>query len=133
MDSKHVITIILRNNGSVLILKRSRKAETYGGKWESVGGEVEGSSPLMLATRKIREEAGLKGGEVKFLKAGKEFEVKDRQKGTAWIVHPFLFEAFFPQNVCVDGDHSEFKWIKPTDLELFETVPGLDRAMSRVL
>ena len=133
MDPKHIITIILKNNGSVLILKRSRKAGTYGGKWESVGGDVEGSSPLMLATRKIKEETGLKIGEVKFLKAGKEFEVTDRHQGTAWIVHPFLFEAFFPQNVCVAGKHSEFKWIKPTDLELFETVPGLDQAMSGVL
>ncbi|MFH1437828.1 MAG: NUDIX domain-containing protein [Pseudomonadota bacterium] len=133
MNPKHVITIILRSNGSVLILKRSRKAGTYGGKWESVGGDVEGASSLMLATRKIREETGLQGGEVKFLKAGREFEVKDRQQRTAWIVHPFLFEAFFPKNVRVAGGHSEFKWIKPADLELFETVPGLDQAMSHVL
>ena len=88
---------------------------------------------MCVATRRIREETGLQGGEVKFLKAGREFEVRDRQQGTAWVVHPFLFEAFFPQNVRVDGGHSEFKWIKPAELELFETVPGLDQAMSRVL
>jgi len=133
MNEKHVVTVFLKNNGTVLILKRSRQAESYGGKWSGVSGAVTNGSPLMQALREIEAGTGLKGAEVKFLKAGKEFSLSDRRGDVRWVIHPFLFQAVTPRNVQIGECHCDFKWIKPIDLELYETVPALDEALSRVL
>lgn len=133
MDERHVVTVFLKNNGTVLILRRSRKAGVHKGKWSSVSGTVQESSPLGQAMKEIETGTGLKGVEVKFLKAGREFSIRDRQQGICWIIHPFLFQAMAPQNVAIDSEHSEFKWIRPSDIELFETVPALEKALSSVL
>jgi 8-oxo-dGTP pyrophosphatase MutT (NUDIX family) len=133
MNEKHVVTVFLKNNGTVLILKRSRQAGSYSGRWSGVSGAVTDGSPLMQAIREIEAGTGLKGGEVKFLKAGKEISISDRQGGVRWVIHPFLFQAMVPRNVQISECHCDYKWIKPTDLELYETVPALDQALSRVL
>jgi ADP-ribose pyrophosphatase YjhB (NUDIX family) len=133
MNEKHVVAVFLKNNGTVLILKRSRQADTYSGRWSGVSGTVTDGTPLKQALKEIETGTGLKGGEVKFLKAGKEFSLSDRQGSVRWVVHPFLFQAVVPRNVRIGECHCDFKWIKPVDLELYETVPALDEALSRVL
>jgi len=133
MNDKHIVTVFIRNSGTVLILRNSRKAAAHGGKWAGVSGAVKEASPLGQAIKEIEGETGLKGFEVKFLKAGREFAVQDRQLGVRLVVHPFLFQAMTPQNVQIDEQYMEFKWIKPADLELYETVPALPEALSRVL
>jgi ADP-ribose pyrophosphatase YjhB (NUDIX family) len=130
MADKHIVTVFIRNNGTVLILRNSRKAA---GKWAGVSGAMKEASPLSQAMKEIEGETGLKGFEVKFLKAGKAFAVQDRQLGVRLVVHPFLFQAMTPQNVHIDEQYMEFKWIKPAELELYETVPALPEALSRVL
>jgi hypothetical protein len=105
----------------------------YRGKWAGLVASLEGSSPLSRALQEIESETGLKGSEIRFLKAGREFPVPDQKAGVRWIVHPFLFEAVAHHNIRVDEDYSEYKWIKPGDLELFETFPALEEALLKVL
>jgi 8-oxo-dGTP pyrophosphatase MutT (NUDIX family) len=87
----------------------------------------------MQAMQEVEEETGLKGSDVRFIKAGTEFEVKDSSLSTTWVVHPFLFEALSLERFELDWEHSEHKWINPTELELFETVPMLQKSLERVI
>jgi 8-oxo-dGTP diphosphatase len=133
MNEKHMVTVFLKSNGTVLLLKRSRKVNMHGGKWSGVSGIVKKGTPLGQAMKELEAAAGLHGYEVKFVKAGKQFSVEDRKLDVRWVIHPFLFETLVPQNIHIDEDHTEFKWVKPAELELFETVPALGEALSRVL
>ncbi len=87
----------------------------------------------MQARAEVEEETGLKSSDVKFMKAGREFEVKDSGLKTTWIVHPFLFQAVSLERFKLDWEHSDHKWIQPGELELFETVPSLKESLSRVM
>lgn len=133
MDKRHVVTVFLRRDEKILLLKRSRKVRSYRGKWAGVSGSVEGGSPLMQALTELQEETGLKGADVRFVKAGREFTVQDASLSTTWIVHPFLFDVLNLEHFELDWEHSEHKWISPGDLELFETVPMLDQSLERVM
>jgi 8-oxo-dGTP pyrophosphatase MutT (NUDIX family) len=133
MSKNHVVTVFLRNEMKILILKRSEQVRSYRGKWAGVSGSVEGGSPLMQAMQELQEETGLKGADVRFVKAGREFEVEDDSIGQTWVVHPFLFDALNLDRFELDWEHSEHKWIDPLELELFETVPMLGKSLQRVM
>lgn len=133
MDRKHVVTVFLECDGKILILKRSDRVGSYQGKWAGVSGSVESGSPLMQAMQELEEETSLKGSDVRFIKAGPEFEVEDSSIGTTWVVHPFLFEALSLDRFQLDWEHSDHKWINPAELELFETVPMLQKSLERVI
>jgi 8-oxo-dGTP pyrophosphatase MutT (NUDIX family) len=133
MSKKHVVTVFLERDGKILILKRSGKVGSYRGKWAGVSGSVDGGSPLMQAMQELEEETGLRGSDLRFVKAGPEFEVEDVSLETVWVVHPFLFEALNLDRFQLDWEHSDHKWINPAELELFETVPHLNKSLARVM
>ena len=132
MEFRHVVTVFLEHEDKILILKRSPEVRTYQGKWAGVSGSVDGGSPLMQAMKEVEEETGLRRSDVRFRKAGREFEVDDSGLGYRWIVHPFLFEALSLERFTLDWEHSEHKWIHPRELDLFETVPLLQESLQRV-
>ena len=55
-----VVSLIIEQNGLVLLVRRSVSAEHAPGEWESVSGRVEsGESPRVAARREALEETGL--------------------------------------------------------------------------
>jgi len=131
MDEKHVVTCFLkREDGKILIMKRSEKVGTYRGRWGGVAGYLE-DEPLNQAFKEIEEETGLKKEEVELIKEGKPVEVIDEELRRKWIVHPFLFLVKNPQ-IKIDWEHIEIKWIEPEEMEHLHTVPGLYEAWKSV-
>ncbi|TAK36135.1 MAG: NUDIX pyrophosphatase [Chloroflexota bacterium] len=129
MDEKRVVTCFLENEDRVLLLRRSQRVGTYRGRWAGVSGFVEeGVSPEQQAVQEIREEVGLEPADVRLVASGKPVEVVDMQLNRKWIVHPFLFEVRRPEQLQIDWEHTEVKWIDPREIREHETVPGLDRA-----
>lgn len=131
MEEKHVVTCFLkRDDGKVLIMRRSQRVGTYRGKWGGVSGYLE-DEPLKQALKEIKEETGLKEKDVKFIKEGTPLEVIDRRLQRKWIVHPFLFYVKNPQ-IKIDLEHTEIKWVEPEEMKNLHTVPGLYKAWRRV-
>lgn len=116
----HVVSCVVQDGDRMLLLKRSEKVGTFKGYWAAVSGFVEeDETPSQTACKELREETGL---EMEFSKEGKEVTVRDRD--TVWHVHPYLFRASSP-HVEIDWEHTEFCWVRPKELEGFQTVPGL--------
>jgi 8-oxo-dGTP diphosphatase len=132
MDEKHVVTCFLkREDGKILIMKRSEKVSTYQGRWGGVAGYLE-DEPLKQAFKEIEEETGLKKEEVELIKEGSPIEVIDGRLRRKWVVHPFLFYVKNPR-IKIDWEHTEIKWIDPEEMKELPTVPGLYEAWKNVV
>jgi PncC family amidohydrolase len=132
IEEKHVVTCFLEYGNKILILKRSLKVGSYQGKWAGVSGYVE-TSDVEQAVTEIKEETGLSQNEVKLLAKGKPLRIVDSNLRRRWVIHPFLFHAKSPGKIKIDWEHDEVTWIKPEELINYDTVPGLNDALDRVI
>ena len=131
-EEKHVVTCFLESGGRILLLRRSRQVGSYQGKWAGVSGYVE-APPDEQAFTEINEETGLDIDEIELVKKGEPLAIDDEELSTRWVVHPFLFHVNTPEKVKIDWEHKEFKWIETTDIDKYDTVPGLKDTLERVL
>jgi PncC family amidohydrolase len=131
LDEKHVVTCFLEHSRKILILRRSIKVGTYRRSWAGVSGYIE-TNDIDQAFTEIRQETQLYQKDLKLIKKGEPLEVIDKNLNRKWIVHPFLFHVKAPDKIKIDWEHTESKWIKPSELKKYETVPGLAKALARV-
>jgi translation initiation factor 2B subunit (eIF-2B alpha/beta/delta family) len=124
-----VVTVFLRNDSDVLLLRRSEAVGSYPGRWGGVAGHAEGD-PEGMAREEVREETGLDPGDLSFVRRGESFPVADPEHGT-WRVNPFLFDCP-TREVTTNEETVEHEWTQPTALLDRETVPRLWESYRRV-
>jgi len=135
MDEREVVTCFLRNEGRVLLARRSDDAGSYPGQWGAITGYLTPErgappdDPETAARREIREETGLE--DVALVRQGEPFAVEDADRGTRWRVHPFLFETE-TRGIDPNWELPEYEWIHATAIRRRETVPDLWRSYDRV-
>lgn len=131
VDERKVITVIAKKGDKVLILKRSDKVSTYKGQWAGVSGGLQpGEVPLEAARREMKEETGLKIGQKEFAIRGEPVYARDGE--VLWEIHPFLAEIK-EESIALDWEHDEYRWISPTDIGNYPTVPKLDKVIETLL
>jgi 8-oxo-dGTP diphosphatase len=129
-----IVTVFIEYRGKILLLQRSQKVKTMKGKWAGVSGYIEKSEePIRRAITEIKEETGFTDENIKFLEEGKALKAADnvRPNNITWVVHPFYFRSN-TDDVQLDWEHDAYKWIHPSELEKFDTVPRLKEAFDRV-
>jgi 8-oxo-dGTP diphosphatase len=129
-----IVTAFIEYRGKILLLRRSQKVKTMRGKWAGVSGYIEKSEePVRRALTEIEEETGFTNENIKFLEEGKPLEAADdmRPNNITWVVHPFYFRSN-TDDVHLDWEHDAYKWINPSEIEKFDTVPRLKEAFDRV-
>jgi 8-oxo-dGTP diphosphatase len=131
LKEKRVVTCFLESNGEILILRRSERVGSYRGRWAGVSGYVEKTADEQALTE-IKEETGLGREDVKLVKKGEPLAVADKEMGTRWVVHPYLFHIKDRSKIKIDWEHKETMWIDPKDIDNFETVPRLKETLARV-
>jgi PncC family amidohydrolase len=131
-DVKNVVTCFIRYTNSVLIVKRSQAVGTYQGFWSGISGYIE-QEPLNQAYTEIMEETSLNYDDVRLVRKGMPFEVIDENLNRKWIIHPFLFETSSKDKVRIDWENVEKRWIEPSEINDFKTVPGLKQALVNVI
>lgn len=129
----HVVTCFLlrtdTNPPHILIVRRSQRVGSYNDRWAGISGFVEaGVTPDEQAYTEIREETGLLREQVHMLKRGTVVEYEDASIGRHWYVHPFLFEVLTPDAIKLDWEAIEMRWIRPSEIQNYETVPMLQEA-----
>jgi 8-oxo-dGTP pyrophosphatase MutT (NUDIX family) len=133
---RQVVTCLLEYEGKILLLKRSNLVGTHCGLWGGVAGYVEElEDPYDTAIKEISEEVGIDFDALTLVKKGDPIEISDKYEGRQydWIVYPFLFHVEGKELVRIDWEHEEYKWVYPSELKKFNTVPGLDKVVVQLL
>ena len=137
VNMPNVVTCLLINNdGELLILKRSKKVRTYKGFWSGIAGYVEkNEEPFETALKEIREEVGLGKEDVDFIKQGEPIEFSDFYEGNRydWKIFPFLFKTEKKGKIQIDWENIEYRWILPSEIEKYDTVPHFKNVVSNLL
>lgn len=131
-----VVTCVLEHDGKILILKRGNLVGTYRGLWGGVAGFVEElEDPYDTAIKEIREEVGLDVSDLELIQKGEPVEFSDVYDGRRyeWIVYPFLFHVEHAEMIRIDWEHEDYRWIYPSDLKKYDTVPQFDDVVAQLL
>lgn len=129
-----VINCTVVCKGKVLLLKRSRKVRSYKGKWNTIGGYLdELKSVRGKALEEIKEELGVEKENVKRIKIFKSFRVADKKIKKTWIVFPVLAELKGTKRIKLDWEHTSYKLAKPEEIKRFNTIPNLEKQVSKML
>lgn len=98
-----------------------------------MSGSIEpGRTPEQQARQEIAEETGLTHDDLRLVAVGEPLAIDDPQTETRWVVHPFRFVVLHPERIRTDWEHLEARWIEPSELGRFETVPRLLETWARV-
>ncbi len=112
-------------------MRRSQQVGSYQGRWAGVSGYIETTADEQ-ALAEIEEETGLGREDLKLIKRGKPLLIKDEGLGIKWVVHPYLFHIKDRDKIRIDWEHKETRWIKPTEIDNYQTVPMLKETLARV-
>ncbi len=125
MKTRVFTTGVVLRRGRLLILKRKDDDDTYPGVWDCVGGHFEeGESAEECMLREAREEGGQ---DMKIVRVGPLIEYLDAY-GRAVAV-PFILRPD-PKKEIVPSEHSEFRWVKLSEVKGYDIVPDLAKALS---
>ena len=132
-----VVTCLLINEeAELLILKRSDKVKTYRGLWGGVAGYVEpGEKPYETALKEIQEEVGIKKEYVVLINQGDIVKFTDvyEEEQYEWAIYPFVFKIRKNKKIQIDWEHSEYRWITPSEITRYDTVPHLKQMVLNLL
>ena len=134
MRSTRIVTSFIKYNDQILILKRSEKVRSMKGLWSGVSGIIENNeNPIDRAKIEIFEEVGIKEKEIRLVKKLEKMKIQSQQyKNHEWEIFPFLFETN-NENIELNWENSEFKWILPKELKNYQTVPSLEKILVNLL
>jgi translation initiation factor 2B subunit (eIF-2B alpha/beta/delta family) len=136
MDERSVVTCLLRNDGQILLFRRSDDVGSYPGQWGTVTGhlgperDAPPDDPETAARREIREETDLEDA-VTLVRVGEPFDVEDAERGTRWHVTPLLFDCV-SREVDPNWETESWEWVYPPEIRERETVPDLWTSYDRV-
>ena len=134
MRSTRIVTSFIKYNDQILILKRSEKVRSMKGLWSGVSGIIENNeNPIDRAKIEIFEEVGIKEKEIRLVKKLEKMKIQSQQyKNHELEIFPLLFETN-NENVELNWENSEFKWITPKELKNYQTVPSLEKILVNLL
>ncbi len=120
VKSDPVVTVFLQKKGKILLVKRGEDVGSYRGKWSAISGYIEGKTPLEQAHQEVLEETGLTGSLISY---GKPISV--RYADVVWEINPVLFEVESEDEVELNWENIEYRWVSPDKIKEMDTVPKL--------
>lgn len=118
---------IVERDGKILVLKRSATDDHLPGVWETPGGGVDREErPQEALRREILEETGLT------VTVGRSFNVFTFRKDTGEFKVGITFLCQYESGqVKLSEEHSEWRFIKPTEFKTLPSIPSLYEEIAR--
>lgn len=125
-DEAMAINVFVQHEGKTLLLKRSKNVKYYKGKWNSSSGFYD--EPVAIrekALKELAEETGIAETDITSFNIGEPFTFRDTGRGISWFIIPVLVELSHTPNITLDAEHEEMRWVNPSELSSFDTIPHL--------
>jgi 8-oxo-dGTP pyrophosphatase MutT (NUDIX family) len=134
LKSTKIVTCFLVQHDKYLILKRSEKVKSMKCLWAGISGIIEGNEePIYRAKREILEEVGITEDKISLLKSAQQIRIDSPQYANhEWLVFPFLFSVQDPK-IILNWENQEYRWVSPSELTQYKTVPSLDKVLASLL
>lgn len=133
-QERHAVTSFLQSENEILILLRSENVSTYPGKWAGVSGSVDDDKTAdEQALVEIEEETGLSREQIELIKKGEPLLIDDEKRWLRKVIHPYLFHVENRNEIKIDWEHKEIRWIKPAQIDDYETIPKLKETLAQVI
>jgi isopentenyldiphosphate isomerase len=133
-DTAPVLTVFVFAKSSLLLLRRSTKVRTYKSKWNTIAGYIDEIKPLKTKiNEELKEEIGISQEIIQSYFFGEPYSFTDSIAGYTWIVHPAKVILKVKPSITLDWEHTEYEWIKPQDINIYDTVPKLHESLDRIL
>ena len=130
----HAVTSFLESENEILILLRSERVSTYAGKWAGISGALDNDNTAdEQAIVEIEEETGLSREDIKLIKKGEPLIFDDMNLKVRKVIYPYLFHIEARDKIKIDWEHKQLKWIKPEDIDKYDTMPRLKETLALVL
>ena len=102
--------------------------------WAGISGIIEGNEePIYRAKREILEETNITEKQITLVRTGPEIRIDSPQYANhEWLIFPFLFSVKDP-HIKLNWENSEYRWINPSELTKFQTVPNLEKVLASLL
>jgi 8-oxo-dGTP pyrophosphatase MutT (NUDIX family) len=129
-----VVNCIVWHEGRVLLLQRSEQVGEGKKTWSGVDGYID--RPILLEDiilAELREELGILDKDVARIAVADSYESDDQKAGVKWVVFPVLVQLTRLPEIKLDWEHTQYRWIKPSQIHDFNILPGQDRVLSLAL
>ena len=131
--SAPVIVIFVKYRDKFVLVKRSEKMLTYQGLWSCLAGFVDDDKSIGdKVVFEIEEELGLSKEDIKRVKEGETYLFVDKDLDREWIRHMYLVEITNP-NVKLSWEHTEMVWVTPEEAKNYETTPGFNEDLVKII
>jgi 8-oxo-dGTP diphosphatase len=128
------VTSFLESENQILILLRSERVSTYPGKWAGISGSLDNDKTVdEQAIIEIEEETGLSRKDIQLIKKGEPLRFNDENLKLRKVIYPYLFHIEARNKIKIDWEHQQLKWIKPEDIDNYDTMPKLKETLAQVL
>lgn len=129
-----VVNVFVMQEEKLLILKRSNKVGNYKRYWNVVAGYYdEIKEEKVKALEELKEETGIGEENIKEILVKEIKKITDRKVNKIFYVIPVLVRVVPNCKVEIDWEHTEFKWIDPSEIGNFKTVHGLQEMYEYVI
>ena len=129
-----VITIFIKYENKILILKRSDQVLTYKGKWNTVAGYLDQVKPIMdKVYEELREEVGISKEDINMFYLGDSYSFEDNYIEKIWIIYPILVILEKKPEIILDWEHTDYKWIEPSMISSYNIVPNMAKSLEMVI
>lgn len=121
METKIVVTGILKDKDLFLVVRRSKEDDLYPGCWEFPGGHIEFGETISDALkRELKEEIGFSDFDNPIITNYTD-EVKEKSGKTIHNIElDFIIEANKENiNITLSKEHTEYAWV-PKESELLD-------------
>lgn len=124
-----VLTVFIAVGEEILLLKRSDKVGAYKGKWNTVAGYLDEVHLIQVKiSEELYEELSLPPELILKISLGKPYEYVDTAISKTWLIHPVFVTLKGKPKIKIDWEHTDYVWIKPSELKKYDVVPGLEKS-----
>lgn len=129
-----VVNCMVYCEGKVLLLQRSSEVGDYQGKWSGVDGYIDTFKPLHYTIlTELKEELDVHEEDIADIRIAEPYESDDRKVQKIWVVYAVLVVLKAQPQISLDWENQQYRWIDPSDLGKFNTLPGQNRVLKRAL